>query len=234
VVIIPARMGSKRLPGKMLALVDGLPLVVHVMRRAARAECVSRVIVATADAEIARAVEEHGGEVWMTRADHPTGTDRVAEVAAQLSTSHIINVQGDNLRLDPATVDAVVRELERTGAAVVTPVSPFPSGMDLADPSRVKVVCGSDGRALSFSRQPPRDGSECWLHIGVYGFRRDVLVQFAGWAPSVEEKSEHLEQLRLLAHGIEIDTVQVATNMASIDTPKDLAEARSTSALQRH
>jgi len=221
----------------MLAEVGGVPLVVQVMRHAERAERVTRVIVATDDAAIADAVTHHGGEAWMTRPDHSTGTDRVAEVAAQLTAPHIINVQGDNLDLDPEAVDAVAEALEHAEVGVVTPVTPFPAGMAVTDPSRVKVVLADDGRALDFSRQPVPSGGPWWLHIGIYGFRRDVLLQFAGWRPTALEKSERLEQLRLLAHGIEIHTVGVARGAASIDTLRDLAMARSnhsSSSSQRH
>ncbi len=227
VVVIPARMGGERLPGKALAEIGGVPLVVHVMRRAQLAERIGRVIVATDDTRIADSVRRHGGEAWMTRADHACGTDRVAEVADELDAAHILNVQGDNLDLDPAAVDAVAEVLTTSTAPVVTPVTPFPAGADVSDPSKVKVVLADDGRALYFSRQPVPSGGPWWRHVGIYGFRADILQRFASWSRGRLEISEGLEQLRLIERGIEIHTVEVACTAAPIDTAHDLALARS-------
>jgi len=226
-VVIPARMGSTRLPGKVLEDIDGVPLLVHVMRRAEAATQVARVIVATDDARIADLVERHDGEARMTRLDHQTGTDRVAEVAAGLEDDLIVNVQGDNLDLDPSVIDAVVAGLRQTHRQVVTPVVRFPEEHDVADASKVKVVLAQDGRAVYFSRQPVPSGGPWWLHIGVYGFHAATLQEFARLPQSKLECAEGLEQLRLIEHGIEIDTVRVARPATSIDTPHDLASARS-------
>ncbi len=227
VVVIPARVGGRRLPGKALEEVGGVPLVAHVMQRASQAKRIDRVIVATDDERIRDAVQLHGGEAWMSRTDHSTGSDRVAEVAGQLDVDHVINVQGDNLLLDPETVDAIAEGLVATGCQILTPVTPFPEDADVADPSKVKVVLSEDGRALFFSRQPVPTGGPWWLHVGVYGFRADTLREFASWPQSRLEISEGLEQLRLIEHGIEIHTLKVARGAASIDTPHDLALARS-------
>ena len=231
VVVIPARLGSTRLPSKVLAEIDGVPLVVHVMRRAAQAKRVERVIVATDDDEILRAVQAHGGEARMTGPQHKTGTDRVAEVAQSVSATHFINVQGDNLNLDPLQVDAVAEALIAQEVGVITPVTNFPEDLDVKDPSKVKAVLTKDGRAVYFSRAPVPTGGPFWLHVGIYGFRSDVLQQFASLAQSPLEISEGLEQLRLIEHGIEIHTVSVARATTSIDTPDDLARARSQSSL---
>lgn len=229
VVIIPARLGSTRLPGKMLTEIDGVPLVVHVMRRAAQAERITRVIVASSDEEILAVVRDAGGECWKTSGVHPTGTDRVAEVAAGLGADVqcLINVQGDNLDLEPSTLDGVAQMLEESSASVVTPITAFPSDADVNDPSKVKVVLSEDGRALYFSRQPVPTSGPWWLHVGVYGFRRETLLKFGQLGQGMLEKSEGLEQLRLLEHGIAIDTLQVERGARSIDTPRDLAAARS-------
>ena len=229
VVVIPARMASARLPGKMLSDIDGIPLIVHVMRRASQAQRVSRVIVASSDDEIIDVVREFGGETVKTSGGHCTGTDRVAEVAEGLDqdVSCIINVQGDNLDLEPSTLDGVAQMLEESSAAVVTPITPFPDDWDVTDPSKVKVVVSDDGRALYFSRQPVPTSGPWWLHVGVYGFKRETLLMFGQWGQGKLEKSEGLEQLRLLEHGIAIDTLQVERGARSIDTPCDLAAARS-------
>lgn len=230
VAIIPARMSSTRLPGKMLAEIDGLPLVVHVLRQVELAAEVTRVLVATGDSQIAEVVRHHGGEVIRTQAEHLTGSDRVAEAVSLMSEQpeYILNVQGDNLHIDPDTIDSVVRRLRQGGAGLVTAVTPLPPDIDPAEPSKVKAVVTPSGRVVYFSRSAVPAGGPWWLHLGVYGFSRDLLLQFAAWPQGSLEKSEGLEQLRLLERGIEIHTVQVFRDSCSIDTAKDLAQARST------
>jgi 3-deoxy-manno-octulosonate cytidylyltransferase (CMP-KDO synthetase) len=226
IAVIPARFASTRLPGKSLVEVGGLPLIVHVVRRVAQAKRIDRVIVATDDGRISEAVARHGGEAWMTRADHVCGTDRVAEVAATLDARIVINVQGDEPLISPDTIDATVAALDDASVQVATPVTPFVDGADPTNPSRVKAVLSNSGEILYFSRQPIPSGGPWWRHIGVYAFQADALQRFAAWGPSELERSERLEQLRLLAHGVPIRAVPVQRAAISVDTPADLDHLR--------
>ncbi len=239
VAVIPARYASERLPGKALMEVSGLPLVVHVARRVAQSSRVDRVIVATDDARICDAVARHGGEAWMTQAGHRCGTERVAEVAASLDARVILNVQGDEPLIDPGTIDAVVACLDDPSVQVATPVTPFPDGADPRDSNRVKAVVGDSGNVLYFSRQPIPTGGPWWLHIGVYGFQAAMLRSYSGWPQTALERSERLEQLRFLAHGVSIRGVSVMETAGSVDTPSDFDAFRdrfmtSSSQQQRH
>jgi 3-deoxy-manno-octulosonate cytidylyltransferase (CMP-KDO synthetase) len=210
-------------------------MIEHVYRRAAEARLVTGVIVATDDERIARAVEGFGGTAWMTRADHVTGTDRLAEVAASLSCRIVVNVQGDEPLLDPAVVDAVVQPLlDDEGLEMATACRPLRSPEEYANPAVVKVVHDLSGRALYFSRAAiphARDGGDAVppmarAHLGLYAYRRDVLIRMAA-LPAVElERSESLEQLRALAHGIAIHVVETRHHSIGVDTPEDLARVR--------
>ena len=239
VAIIPARYGSTRLPGKALAMIDGRPMVCHVAERTRRARSVERVIVATDDERIRAAVAPLGIEVAMTRTDHPSGTDRLAEVAAGLDAEVLINVQGDLPLLDPEMVDRLgARMLADTGLPMGTLATPIRSEAEWRSPHVVKVVCGVDDRALYFSRAPiphDRDGQLTarggvlgWRHIGMYAYRRDTLLHLAALPPSPLEVRERLEQLRALEHGIAISVVAWATAepLVEVDTAEDLEQAR--------
>lgn len=222
-VVIPARWGSTRLPGKATADLGGLPLVEWVRRRALLARSVDRVIVATDHVSVASCVRDLGGEVVLT-GPAPNGTARVAEVAHRLGLTRVINVQGDQPLLDPAHVDAVAKGLE--GASVATAASELPAGADPADPALVKVVVDRRGRALYFSRLPiPRCGP--WrLHVGIYGFapgaiERCVVAPIEGLA-----RSEDLEQLAWLEAGEGIGVVSVSAAAPGVDTPAQLEALR--------
>ncbi len=219
VAIIPARVGSNRFPGKVLAAVEGRPLVVHVWERVQLAESISEVLVATDSEEVARVIESVGGNVVRTEGDYATGSDRVASVAMRLDADIIVNVQADNGDLVPATIDAVVAQFDRDEVRVVTPVAPFPADQSVSDPSRVKAVVGLDGKATRFTRKPVSDS---FLHIGVYGFRPDVLQQYASWKTGRLEREEQLEQLRFIENGVPIHTVVVEDAGVGVDTPGDL------------
>lgn len=231
VAIIPARLGSTRFPGKVLADATGMPLIRHVHERASAARLVSRTVVATDDARIADIVRDFGGEVVLTRTDHPNGTSRIAEAAATLALhpgTIIANVQGDEPELDPAHIDACVGRLG--SADVASLACAMPPGSDPDDPNIVKVVVGLDGRALYFSRAPiphPRDpsgGARPLRHIGLYAYRRDFLDRYARWAPTPLERTESLEQLRALEHGLTIAIAIVpGAPPAGIDTPEQYA-----------
>lgn len=233
--IIPARYGSTRFPGKPLALLAGKPMVQWVYERAAQAELLSEVLVATDDQRIFDAVKKFGGRVVMTRSDHPSGSDRIAEVAATSDAEIIVNIQGDEPLIEPAAIDLGVKILlDDPAAQVGTFVRPLRDAADLRNPNIVKVVLAQDNTALYFSRSAipfcrgARSDAE-WLqqhtyfkHIGLYIFRRDMLLQFVQWPPSVLERVESLEQLRLLEHGVKIHVAVTAYEARSVDTEEDL------------
>lgn len=234
-VIIPARFGSTRYPGKPLLRETGKYLIQHVYERAAHASTVARVLVATDDERIRDAVGSFGGEAVMTRSDHPSGTDRVAEVAAGLDNEVIVNVQGDEPELEPSCIDALVLRLSRDAACVMAtcacPFSVMPDS-DPADPHAVKVVIDRGGRALYFSRSrvphlaDPAAADACaapYLHLGIYAYRRDFLLALARLAPTPLERMERLEQLRVLEHGYSMAVEIVERAVAGIDTPDDYA-----------
>jgi 3-deoxy-manno-octulosonate cytidylyltransferase (CMP-KDO synthetase) len=237
VAIIPARFQSTRLPGKALALIGGRPMVCHVAERARRARGLARVIVATDDERIRAAVAATGAEVMMTRPDHPSGTDRLAEVARGLDADVVVNVQGDLPLLDPGLIERLVaRLLDEPALPMATLATPIRDEAEWRSPHVVKVVVGLDGRALYFSRGPlphDRDGVRGTAepfglrHIGMYGYRRDVLLRLAGLPPSPLERRECLEQLRALENGITIGVVEwTGEPVIEVDTAADLEQAR--------
>ncbi len=234
VAVIPARFASTRLPGKPLLSDTGRPLIQHVVEGARRATRLDRVIVATDDMRIAEAVAAFGAEYMMTRPDHPTGTDRVAEVAAGLPDARIVvNLQGDEPEISGHALDLVVSLLERDpDASTATLATPVASEEVYRDPSCVKVVCSGAGRALYFSRSPiphHRDGVAsrppgqplAYLHLGLYAYRRDFLLELAKLPPSPLESAERLEQLRVLEAGRPIAVGIVDEPSVGIDTPED-------------
>lgn len=235
VAVIPARFASTRLPGKPLLSETGKPLIQHVVEAAQLAKLVQRVIVATDDPRIADAVAGFGGEFMMTRADHPTGTDRVAEVAAALDSARIIvNLQGDEPEVSGATLDQVVTLLQNDPEApMATLATPIREEGIYHDPSCVKVVCSHKARALYFSRSPiphhrdglpvlgPDDPPLAHLHLGLYAYRRDFLLNLKELPPSPLEGSEKLEQLRVIQAGYPIAIGIVDEPGVGIDTPED-------------
>jgi 3-deoxy-manno-octulosonate cytidylyltransferase (CMP-KDO synthetase) len=230
--VIPARHASSRFPGKPLASIAGKVMIQHVVERVARAQLVSRIVVATEDARIKSAVEGFGGEAIITRSDHRTGTDRVAEVATHLNAEIYVNVQGDEPLIDPGTVDAVVSAmLEDAAIDLATPCAAIAEPNDIMDPNVVKVVRDFDGNALYFSRAPVpwvRDTAETvaarhWKHLGLYGFRRDALLEFPTLPPGELERLEQLEQLRWLENGFRMRIVETDYDAVSVDVPADVA-----------
>ncbi len=234
-VVVPARWGSSRFPGKALADLEGRPLVVRVMENAVRMRTADRVVVATDDERIAAAVRAAGYEAELT-GDHATGTDRIGEVAGRDPAGIVLNLQGDEPLLDPALADGLVRALRADpGAGVATCGHPFADGAAWRDPNQVKVLCDNAGRALYFSRAPipgifpgsDADAHACALrHVGIYAFRRAVLERFLALARTPLEQTEGLEQLRLLEHGVPIRVLPVAAAPVGVDTPADLEEVR--------
>ncbi len=235
VAIIPARYGSTRFPGKPLARETGKYLIQHVVEQVRQARGIRRCLVATDDARIEAAVREFGGQAVMTRPDHPSGTDRIAEVVRRLDGAEddiILNVQGDEPEIEPATLDKLAARLAGEGAdcPTATLACPFPSDADPRDSNCVKVVVNRAGRALYFSRALipyPRDGDgggarDRWrLHLGVYAYRRGFLLKLAGWEPGVLEQIEKLEQLRVLERGYAMAVEVVEHAAVGIDTPQD-------------
>ena len=231
-VVIPARYGSTRLPGKPLLRETGKYLVQHVYERACQAAGVDVVVVATDDPRIASAVRGFGGRVEMTRRDHPSGTDRVAEVARRLDADCVVNLQGDEPLIEPASVETLIRVLGDSDADMATLAAPIQSAEQWRNPNCVKVVCGADGRALYFSRSPipfVRDGQPdfgarppCFLqHLGIYAYRRRFLFTLADLPPHPLEQLEKLEQLRVLAHGRRIQVGVVGQSTPGVDTYDD-------------
>ena len=233
-VIIPARYASTRFPGKPLAEIGGKPMVVHVCERAAKSGAAA-VQVATDDERIAAAVRAHGHRAIMTRADHASGTDRIAEAARKLrlkDSSIVVNVQGDEPLIAPKLIAQVARTLERRrDASVSTACHAIHDEGSLASPNVVKVVMDAEGYALYFSRAqipyPREPGAACYRHAGIYGYRVSFLKRYARLKPSPLEKAEALEQLRVLWHGHRIAVALSTSEIPpGVDTPEDLEAVR--------
>jgi 3-deoxy-manno-octulosonate cytidylyltransferase (CMP-KDO synthetase) len=234
IVIIPARYASTRFPGKPLAEIGGKPMVVHVCERAAKSGAAA-VHVATDDERIADAVRAHGHAAIMTRADHASGTDRLAEAAKKLKLSErqiVVNVQGDEPLISSKLIAQVAAILQRRkDASVSTACHPVQDAASMANPNVVKVVLDAEGYALYFSRAqipfPREPGAPCYRHAGIYGYRVGFLRKYAKLKPSPLEKSEALEQLRVLWHGHRI-AVAVARDEIppGVDTAQDLEAVR--------
>jgi 3-deoxy-manno-octulosonate cytidylyltransferase (CMP-KDO synthetase) len=235
VLIIPARMASTRLPGKPLADIGGAPMIVQVWRRASEA-ALGPVVIACAEPEIAAAIEAAGGKAVLTRADHPSGSDRIFEAITQLDPSRahdvVVNVQGDLPLIEPGAIRAALAPLADPAVDIATLAAPIDNDEELGNASVVKIAAGfapgiGVARALYFSRLPvPHGGGAHYHHIGLYAYRRAALERFVALPPSPLEKRESLEQLRALEAGMRIDVALVDTVPFGVDTPADLARAR--------
>ena len=247
VAIIPARYGSTRLPGKPLADIGGKPMIQHVYESTAKAAELDRVLVATDDRRIARAVRSFGGEVVMTSHTHVSGTDRLAEVARKIKARWLVNVQGDLPFIDKRTITSAVLPMRRNPAVPMgTVCTAIYDAQEWRNPNIVKVLFDRAGFALYFSRAPipyPRqeamntnpssanDGlatsRRLWgyRHLGLYVYRRDFLLKFARLEPTRLEKLESLEQLRALENGYKIFVAEVDERSIEVDTPADLKKA---------
>ena len=227
-VVIPARYGATRLPGKPIAEIDGRPMIWYVWDKARRAETPARVVVATDDARIAAVVRGFGGEAVMTSPDCASGTDRVAEAARGMDEEVIVNLQGDEPMMHPSVIDAVAAPLVADpGVLMSTAALVQDDPAEYGRPSVVKVVVDARGDALYFSRSPiphHRDtGTGRYRkHLGIYGYRREFLFRVAALSPSRLEEAERLEQLRVLENGHRIRVVDVAHDSVGVDTPEDL------------
>ena len=226
--IIPARWNSTRFPGKPLHIIAGEPLLYRVWKQSVRARNLDSVIIATDDMRIAQAAFEWGAEVALTSPRHRSGTDRVAEVARKAkNVAHIVNIQGDEPLVDPRLIDRLVEKLrsDRT-VGIVTAAHPFKRVTEASSPHQVKVVVDGKNHALYFSRAVipfPRGfpRTKYLRHQGIYGFRRDVLLQFVNWKPAPLERAESLEQLRALENGVKVHVLITGRGSPGIDTPKD-------------
>ena len=233
--IIPARFASTRFPGKPLALIAGKPLIQHVVEQCQKAKSLSEIIVATDDTRIWE-VAQNFCRVEMTRLEHPSGSDRIAEVAERCECDAVMNIQGDEPLIEPAVIDAVANALAQSEmSTAATPIKNFP---DLDNPNVVKVVVNAAGRALYFSRRTipflreaasgsPSEQLAAFAflkHLGIYGYRRETLLRLLKFPVSTLENAEKLEQLRALENGIPITVVKVDYDSVGVDAPEDVAK----------
>lgn len=233
--VIPARYGSTRLPGKSLVKLCGKPLVQWVYERAVQAKQLDRVLIATDDERIERAALDFGAEVVMTRADHPSGTDRIAEAVAGFETDAVINIQGDEPLIAPALIDELAGVITGEGDwDMATAACLIDHPEDIANPAVVKVVAAEDGRALYFSRaaipywrdpQDPPLGPRYWRHIGLYAYRKTFIERMVATPPCALEIAEKLEQLRALYLGARMKVIETRDAGLGVDTPDDVPKA---------
>lgn len=235
VLIIPARWGSTRFPGKLLHPLAGKPLLQHVWERCRKARAIERIIIATDDQRIKKVATAFGAEVVMTSAKHQSGTDRIAEVVKKLEKketfSHVINVQGDEPLIDARLIDRLAKAmLQDSAVEMITAATPLSDETHRNDPNVVKVILDQKKNALYFSRSLipyHRDVSDAasavrpLLHLGIYGFRKDILKKYVAYRPSPLECCEKLEQLRALEHGIKIRVLTTSHRALGVDTPED-------------
>jgi 3-deoxy-manno-octulosonate cytidylyltransferase (CMP-KDO synthetase) len=225
--IIPARWSSTRFPGKPLHLIAGKALLRRVWEQCEKAKNLDSVIVATDDMRIAEAAFDWGAEVALTSTNHRSGTDRIAEVARKTKEfGFIVNIQGDEPLIEPRLIDRIVDKLRSDRAIqIVTAAHPFEHSADALSPHQVKVVVDLAGNALYFSRAPipfqEKDPPLSLRHQGVYGFRRNALLQVVKWKPTPMERAESLEQLRALENGVKVHVLITAKGSPGIDTPAD-------------
>ena len=229
ICVIPARYSSTRLPGKPLKDICGRPMICRVWERASRAKSVAEVIVATDDERILSAVEKNFGRAMMTRADHKTGTDRLAEVAEKFSDAEVVvNVQGDEPLIEPRLIDELVALfVEDKNLQMATVATELTDEDEMKNPNNVKVVLDKNNDALYFSRSlipfPRNVGkSKIFKHIGIYAYRRNFLLAYAKMEPTPLEQSESLEQLRALENGFKIRVIKSSCKFIGVDTEEDL------------
>lgn len=240
IVIIPARLASQRLPDKVLLDLHGKPMLQRVYEQARQAQRIDAVYIATDSAEIRTVCARFTENVIMTRADHPSGTDRLAEAVSSLDAQSVINVQGDEPFIDPALIDRLAEQLGDPEIPMATAAFRIRSVADFVDPALVKVVMDAEQRALYFSRAPvpfPRkfnlaetevlpDDFRAYGHLGIYAYRKEFLLRYAALPPTYLEQTERLEQLRVLENGYSLRVIEATRPSLGIDTPEDLRKAR--------
>jgi len=231
--VIPARLGSTRLDQKVIQKIHGRAMIQWVCRRARQAKKLAEVVVACDDQKIKEVLSGESVQVFMSEREHPNGTSRIAEIADRLDAEVIINIQGDEPMVHPENIDLLAGAFEADDQTdVATLAVRMQDDERRLDPNIVKVVCDGKGEALYFSRAPiPHDrdakSSGDWLkHIGMYGYRKDLLAQFVAWSQSELEKREKLEQLRLLENGLNIKVLETLHDSLGVDTPEDLEQVR--------
>jgi 3-deoxy-manno-octulosonate cytidylyltransferase (CMP-KDO synthetase) len=227
--VIPARLQSTRLKEKVLRLIAGKPMIQHVYERAKRSKFLNDVIIACDDEKILKTVEGFGGKAVMTRIDHPSGSDRIAEVVQNLDVDIVINIQGDEPLIDYQVIDSLADVLLKDKTAqMATVIKRFKVGEDVANPNVVKVIVDSDHDALYFSRSVipyNRDGRNditYYKHLGLYAYRKDFLLKFTKMPKSSLELAESLEQLRVIQSGVRIKTIETNFESVGVDTEEDL------------
>lgn len=230
--VIPARYHSTRLPGKPLLMIGAKPMIQWVYEAAKTAALIDELVVATDDQRIYDTVVSFGGKAEMTAADHPTGTDRLAEVAQRYQTELVVNIQGDEPLIKGTVIDSIIKPLlEDPGLPMSTAKVRLTDPEQIKEASVVKVVTAENGDALYFSRSPipyPRNAGQAvyWKHIGLYGYRKEFLLKYINLPQSQLELAESLEQLRVLSNGYRIKVVEVEQDSVGVDTPEDLERVR--------
>ncbi len=228
--VIPARLASSRFPGKVLAQISSKTMLQHVYDRASQARYLTSTIIATDDEHVYEVARSFGARVRMTRADHPSGTDRVAEVASADDAEIVVNIQGDEPLIDPDAIDAAILPLAHDSQIVMgTLKKRIEDPREITDPNVVKVVTGIDGDAIYFSRcsipyvrETAREHTAYYKHLGLYTYRRDFLLRYPSLPIGPLERAERLEQLRALENGYRIRVVETEYESLGVDTPEDL------------
>lgn len=232
--VIPTRLGSKRFPGKALALLQGKPMIQHVYENARKSLILDELVIATDDKKIYDAAIGFGAPVVITPKEYPCGTDRVAHAVSFLDCEVVVNIQGDQPLLVPQIIDSVVERLLGQAELVsATPIHPLNDPADIANPNTVKVIVDNQGYALYFSRSPvpyvrsKAENIQFYKHIGIYAYKKDFILKYAKLSPSTLELTEGLEQLRILENGYKIMTVQTIFDSPSVDSEEDLKKIES-------
>lgn len=220
--VIPARYGSKRFPGKPLALIGNKPMIQHVWESANQARSLDELIVATDDDRIFQTVREFGGQAVMTTSELETGSDRIGAVVKDMTVDLVVNIQGDEPFIESSVIDGIVKSFDDPNVIMSTPVRKSDESDDLSDPNIVKVEMDENWNALNFSRS---QNSAEWIHVGVYGYTHEFLMRYIALEQTPREISESLEQLRVIEHGYKIKLIETNYHAFPIDTETDLKRA---------
>ena len=228
--VIPARYASIRFPAKVLAKIAGKPMIQHVWQKVKHCEQLDEILIACDHEEVYKVAKEFGANVVMTRSDHPSGSDRIAEAIENLNVGIVVNIQGDEPFIDSRTIDNLVLLLKKDSDCLMgTVIKEIIDEADFLNPNIVKCVTDCNGYALFFSRAsipyPRNVGSKRYKHLGLYSYRKDFLMKFKHWPKGVLESTEELEQLRVLEKGYRIKTVITTSESIAVDTPEDLEKA---------